>query len=84
MLLPGTALDEAAPFAQLLCETIAGKPFDRVGTLTTSLGLAQWIPGETAADLLERADQALYRAKTQGRNRVCNAEGVNAPAPSPA
>ena len=71
VLLPGSALDEAEPFAQALRQTIAERPFNRVGELTSSLGLAQWKPGETAAALLDRADQALYRAKSQGRNQVC-------------
>jgi diguanylate cyclase (GGDEF)-like protein len=73
VLLPGSALDEAEPFAQALRQTIAERPFNRVGELTSSLGLAQWKPGEPAAALLDRADQALYRAKSQGRNQVCQA-----------
>lgn len=42
------------------------------GTLhmTVSIGLAQHLPGDTVAQTLERADQALYHAKTLGRNRV--------------
>lgn len=38
---------------------------------TFSAGLASPMPGETLAMLLERADQALYAAKTAGRNRCC-------------
>lgn len=38
--------------------------------LTVSLGVAEFRQGETLADLLARADRALYDAKTQGRNRV--------------
>ncbi|QSX35603.1 GGDEF domain-containing protein [Shewanella sedimentimangrovi] len=37
---------------------------------TTSIGLAQWQGPEDLAELVERADNALYRAKTAGRNRV--------------
>ncbi|WGL61965.1 sensor domain-containing diguanylate cyclase [Pseudomonas sp. CW003PS] len=36
---------------------------------TASVGCALLAPGETTADALERADQALYRAKRGGRNR---------------
>lgn len=40
-------------------------------TLTASIGIAGFPDhGETAETLLERVDQALYRAKTQGRNRT--------------
>ncbi|MCF8032828.1 MAG: GGDEF domain-containing protein [Desulfarculaceae bacterium] len=38
--------------------------------VTVSVGLASNLPGETVDDLLRRADQAQYRAKTQGRNQV--------------
>jgi diguanylate cyclase (GGDEF)-like protein len=38
--------------------------------VTFSAGVAQVAPGESAQDAVERADQALYRAKQAGRNRV--------------
>lgn len=39
--------------------------------MTVSIGVAQWKLGENAADLFQRADQALYRAKKCGRNQTC-------------
>lgn len=38
--------------------------------ITLSLGVASYRHGEEVSSLFERADQALYRAKEQGRNRV--------------
>ncbi|MBI4710886.1 MAG: GGDEF domain-containing protein, partial [Candidatus Omnitrophica bacterium] len=41
-------------------------------SLTVSLGVATLRPEETVPDVMVlRADEALYRAKTEGRNRVC-------------
>jgi PleD family two-component response regulator len=39
--------------------------------VTISLGLAELKPDDTLDTLLQRADEAHYRAKQQGRNRVC-------------
>jgi diguanylate cyclase len=39
-------------------------------TITVSIGVAQFRPGETMMDLIERCDRALYLAKGSGRNRV--------------
>lgn len=42
--------------------------------ITFSCGVARWQPGETADQVIARADRALYRAKEAGRNRVLAAE----------
>jgi diguanylate cyclase (GGDEF)-like protein len=54
-----------------------------LGRVTTSIGLAV-LPdhGTTATALLETADAALYRAKQEGRNRVCTAAGPALPSGS--
>ena len=41
-----------------------------VGFVTTSIGGLLAMPGETESSLLQRADEALYQAKNEGRNRV--------------
>jgi len=38
--------------------------------ITVSIGVAAFLPGEETSDLVRRADEALYRAKSEGRNRV--------------
>ena len=41
-----------------------------VSSIRTSFGVAQWNGRTSFAETLERADQMLYKAKAQGRNRV--------------
>lgn len=53
-----------------LREAIDAHVFPMVGPVTASFGIATCRPDDTAASLLARADAALYRAKSAGRNRV--------------
>ena len=76
LLLPGTTREEAAAIAaRLLAAVPAGVPHPAGGEarVTTSIGLAMVPKGRPARALaaaLGRADQALYAAKRNGRNRV--------------
>ncbi|MGE4218869.1 MAG: diguanylate cyclase [Alphaproteobacteria bacterium] len=77
VLLPGTALAEARLVAERLraaaaATQVAADDGSRVFA-TVSIGLAAALPGETLDHLLMRADQGLYDAKSQGRDRICEA-----------
>lgn len=66
--------EEAAAAAMRMQQALAGKTLPVSETLglgvTASCGIASWQHGETLAALTSRADQALYRAKSEGRNRI--------------
>lgn len=65
-----TDLKGAVVLAEKLRQMIANHEFQMVGKKTCSFGVAQLRNHETIDSLLIRSDQALYRAKDQGRNRV--------------
>ena len=46
---------------------------EKLGRITMSVGVAEYIHGENITDLIERADAALYTAKHNGRNQVAAA-----------
>jgi diguanylate cyclase (GGDEF)-like protein len=70
ILAPGSDGPMAFQAAEKLREAVGSLMFHEVRSVTCSFGVAQYAPGETAADLIARADAALYRAKTNGRNQV--------------
>jgi len=70
ILVPGSDSQMACRMAQKLREGVKAFDFGSAGTVTCSFGIAQYESGDTAGTLIARADSALYRAKTKGRNRV--------------
>jgi len=72
LVLPETDLSSAAVLAERLRRGIRDLGIGAGGKkLGVSIGLAQWQPGLTIEDWLLKADEVLYRAKAQGRGRVC-------------
>jgi diguanylate cyclase (GGDEF)-like protein len=74
-LLSETDISGARTTAEKIRQTIAGDPFTAVGedpvSVTVSIGVACYpLHGSGYQSLIEAADQALYRAKEDGRDRV--------------
>lgn len=75
VLLPETRLPAARDVLDRVRASIADRAAvsgDVQIAVTTSIGVACQQPGETLSSVLDRADGALYRAKKEGRNRVCS------------
>lgn len=70
LVLPDTESDRAQHVAEILRQAIANRRIEEIGQVTSSFGVAEYVPGEAKADLIARADQALYQAKAKGRNQV--------------
>ncbi|QTN48072.1 GGDEF domain-containing protein [Ectopseudomonas mendocina] len=73
LLIPGTPLDGGVQLLETLRAAVEACPFHFKGepvTITLSAGIAEFRNDEATEDTFERADQALYRAKGAGRNRV--------------
>ena len=64
-------LNRARRLAERLRRNIEGTDFTGVPrTVTGSFGVVAQAPGESVEALVKRVDEALYRAKNGGRNRV--------------
>ncbi len=75
ILLPETDLERARMLAEEIRSAVALSAVQVAGrkiNFTISIGISQWNPSMKApADILAFADEQLYRAKSEGRNRVC-------------
>ena len=79
IILPETPLKSASIVADHLREKLARRKLahkgtdDTYGKVTMSVGFTEYIFGENMEGLIERADGLLYKAKQEGRNRICAA-----------
>ena len=74
VLLEGEALQAAGTWAEAIRRATSAVPTDSVPRFTVSAGVAFVRPLEGLWQAIRRADSALYRAKREGRDRVCLSE----------
>ncbi|MBN1839713.1 MAG: diguanylate cyclase [Campylobacterales bacterium] len=70
LLLPNSTLENASLLAEKLRLCVASFSFSQVGTKTASFGVATFHDGDDEKSMMVRVDEALYRAKENGRNQV--------------
>ncbi|WP_170162298.1 diguanylate cyclase [Caldimonas tepidiphila] len=87
VILPGTPLAGAFELAHRIRERLAAQALPHadapLGRVTVSIGVASLVPtGQDAEQLVRLADAALYRAKAEGRDRVCGSDRASPAAQS--
>ncbi|NUU36864.1 sensor domain-containing diguanylate cyclase [Pseudomonas sp. C2B4] len=71
VLLPNTPIANAIDVAERLRARVESIRIDRIGCVTISIGVGSWLPeGPPVSAVLKQADEHLYKAKKNGRNRV--------------
>lgn len=74
ILLPQTTIDQAAMIGNRILEALAATDIDTgaaIIRITATIGISQMIPSDPNFNaIIQRADEALYRGKETGRNRV--------------
>jgi diguanylate cyclase (GGDEF)-like protein len=74
VILPETAGEEARTVAQRIRAALEAEPFSPEDgeevTVTISIGLTEYHAKEELSTFIQRADQAMYRSKRSGRNKV--------------
>ncbi len=70
ILTPETNREQAKSLAESIRLLIEEFPFQNIGPLTCSFGIAEFSSGKTKRELFLEADQALHQSKKRGRNCV--------------
>jgi two-component system, cell cycle response regulator len=67
---PGSSLDNAYALAERLRQSIEEQTFQNAGKVTVSFGVTEFKRSDDESAFIKRADEALYTAKSKGKNRV--------------
>lgn len=70
IMLPETELEETRMAAEKLRDLIERHDFNDIGQMTCSFGVTRWVPDDCFSSICQRVDDALYAAKSAGRNKV--------------
>ena len=71
VIMPETDINDAENIAERIRKTVENRIFKYATSVTISLGVGQYADGEDTDGFIKRVDDALYKAKQGGRNRVC-------------
>lgn len=77
ILAPHTTLNGATKLAEKIRNCISEHTFEKIGRLTCSFGVCQYNELYNKNKFLKYTDNALYRAKVLGRNRICTQTSLN-------
>lgn len=77
VILPDTPINSALELAERIRLRLQQDTADTpsIPMCTASIGIAECLAGDSLQSLIQRADESLYQAKTNGRNCVCQAAG---------
>jgi diguanylate cyclase (GGDEF)-like protein len=74
VILPETSCEEAHNVAQRIKDALKAENFmphqKKEATITISIGVTEYSPGEQLSEFIQRADKAMYLSKEKGRNKV--------------
>ena len=73
VILPESSVDDAERLYRRIRHAVTTRPLSRSGKLNLSAGVAELTPGDDAVTFFQRADDAMYRAKSAGKGHVVSA-----------
>lgn len=76
VILPNTAIEESKIIAEQLRQSVEFSQW-KIGNITLSIGIATFTTEDSASTILQKADQALYASKANGRNRVTHTNYID-------